>query len=79
MDFRVPLTPIREIVVLFGDGIPEAARTQLTGEVSLEGHIDGPPWTWRIEPGAKNLSAAGALPADYLGPIIRWTTPEARR
>ena len=75
MDVRVALTPLRSIVALFGDGIPETARTQITGEVSLEGNIEGPPWSWRIEPGAKNLSAAGALPADYLGPIIRWTTP----
>jgi len=77
LDFRVPLTPLQAIVDLFGDGIPEAARTKLSGEISLDGHIEGPPWTWRIEPGAKNLAAAGAVPADYLGPIIRWETSGA--
>jgi len=77
LGFRIPLTPLQAIVDLFGDGIPEAARTKLTGEISLEGHIEGPPWAWRIEPGAKNLTAAGAVRADYLGPIIRWKTPGA--
>ncbi len=75
MKFRVALTPLQEIVALFGDGIPEAARTKISGELSLDGRIEGPPWAWTVEPGAKGLSAAGAVPVNYLGPIIRWNTP----
>ena len=74
LNIAVPLTPLASVVDLFGDGVPEARRARISGEVSLGGQITGPNWAWTIEPGAKDLSVSDATPGTFGQPIVRWKT-----
>jgi hypothetical protein len=74
LQFRVPLTPLSQVVALFGSGIPEAKTAEIHGEVGLTLDVKGPPRTWTISPGAKDLAVSKALPANFGRGLIRWTS-----
>ena len=73
VQLRVPMTPLRSIVDLFGAQIPEAEGAEIEGEIGLNARISGPPWEWDFEPSAKGLSVSGVLPDDFGGDELTWS------
>lgn len=79
LQLRLGPAPFEDVLALFGDQVPEAARATVGGTLGLELSLHGPPWRWRAVPSADALSAEGAVPAlDALraGPLT-WSAPAA--
>lgn len=68
-----------DVIALFGDLIPEAARADIRGALTATAHLQGPPWTWDATVSAENLAAGDVI--DHPGQLqygrFSWLAPAA--
>jgi monofunctional biosynthetic peptidoglycan transglycosylase len=77
LKWRVPLTPLADISLLFGGRIPESEHALITGQLGASGRLSGPPWAWTLAPKAVDLGAKGVLPGGFQRHAVQWMARDA--